>query len=45
LVGDLEKPPLRPSARPDDGPEWMVYEPGRFGVLLAGDEQEDDDED
>ena len=44
LVGDVEKPPLRPSARPEDGPELMVYEPGRFGVLLAGDEQEDDDE-
>ena len=29
LVGDPEAL-LRPSARPDDGPEWMLYEPGRF---------------
>jgi hypothetical protein len=43
LVGDLESPPLRPCARPDDGPEWMVYEPGRFES--AGLEEEDEDED
>jgi hypothetical protein len=42
LVGDLESPTLRPSARPDDGPEWMVYEPGRFES--AGFDDEDEDE-
>jgi hypothetical protein len=35
LVGDPDAP-LRPSARPDEGPEWMVYEPDRFEGVGAG---------
>jgi len=45
LVGDLDNPPLRPSARPDDGPEWMVYEPGRFESAGLDDDDEDENGD
>ena len=43
LVGDPEAP-LRPSARPDEGPEWMVYEPGRFEGVDTEDEDDDADD-
>ncbi|MGA2617380.1 MAG: DEAD/DEAH box helicase [Thermoguttaceae bacterium] len=42
LVGDPEAV-LKPSARPDEGPEWMIYEPGRFESVGA-DEEDDEDE-
>ena len=41
LVGDPEAF-LKPSARPDEGPEWMIYESGRFEGVGA---EEEDDED
>ncbi len=37
LVGDPEAP-LRPGSRPDEGLEWMVYEPGRFEGVDSEDE-------
>ncbi len=43
LVGDLEEP-LRPSSRPDDGPEWMVCQPSRFDTVSMSDEDDDDEE-
>lgn len=45
FVGDPDEGPLRPSAVAAEGPEWMVYEHGRFDSALEDDEGiEEDDE-
>jgi replicative superfamily II helicase len=41
VVGDIEEGPLRPSAQEDDGPEWMICQPQKFGAPAA---DEDDAE-
>lgn len=42
FVGDPEEGVLRPSGVLSDGPEWMLYEPGRFESVAA--EEETDEE-
>ena len=46
FVGDPEPSLLRPSALEAEGPEWLLYEPGRFEMpVSADDEVEEEAED
>jgi hypothetical protein len=45
FTGDFGAGPLVPSDDPQDGPEWMLYEPARFDLPpVAADDNDDADE-
>ena len=44
FVGDPTEGVLRPSSSATDGPEWLLYEYGRFGAAVEDDEEEEADE-
>jgi len=45
FTGDFTAGPLQPSADPQDGPEWMLYEPRRFDLPpIAGDDSDTGDD-
>jgi replicative superfamily II helicase len=42
FVGDFAAGPLAPSDNPTDGPEWLLYEPGRFDLPPPAADDADD---
>ncbi len=45
VVGDIEEGPLRPSAVDEEGPEWMICQPEKFDLLVAPEDDDDDEAD
>lgn len=43
FVGDPEPSLLRPSALEAEGPEWLLYEPGRFELPVSVDDELEDE--